>query len=52
MSPRDRKLMGRLMIVASVLVGLMVAAMLWTTLQSGGRGPAPGPPQPGAPSEP
>jgi len=48
MNPADRKLIRSLMIVAVVLVSLMVGAMLWVTLTSPVRQPAPQPPNPGA----
>jgi hypothetical protein len=41
MHPRERRLIRRLMLVASALVALMLAATVWTVLQS--RGPAMGP---------
>jgi hypothetical protein len=48
MRPHERKLIRRLMIVATVLVAVMAVAMIWTALQSGGRGPASGPRDPTA----
>ncbi len=41
MGPRERRLIRRTMIVATVLVALMLAAMVWTVLRSGSRGLAP-----------
>jgi hypothetical protein len=41
MGPRERRLIRRLMLFASVLVAIMAAAMLWTALQQGAR-PTPG----------
>ena len=46
MTPRERRIIGRLLIVASVLMAAMVAAMFWTALQSETRTPPPS--QPGA----
>lgn len=48
MSPRDRALIRRMVIVASVLVAAMVAAMLWTAFRSEPRPPSSGPPNPAA----
>jgi hypothetical protein len=52
MTPRERLLIRRLMVLASVLVSLMVAATLWLALQDVGRGPQPRPPGPDSSSGP
>lgn len=46
MTPRERKMIRRIMIAASVLVGLMMAIMLWTAFRSEPRPPASGQPNP------
>ena len=55
MRPRDRRLIQRSMLLASLLVGLMLAAMVWTAVQEATRGPAPTPPgmgtSPGPPAD-
>ena len=43
MRPRERRLIRRTMIVATVLVALMVAAMVWALLRNGSRGLTPSP---------
>ena len=43
MGPRERRLVRRTMVVATVLVALMVAAMVWAVLRNGSRSLAPGP---------
>jgi hypothetical protein len=43
MGPRERRLVRRTMMVATVLVALMVAAMVWAVLRNGSRGLAPRP---------
>ncbi len=48
MTPRERKMIGRIMIIASILVGFMLAAMLWTAFRSEPRPPAAGQPNPTA----
>ena len=46
MTPRERKMIRRIMIVASLLVGFMMAVMLWTALRSEPRPPGSGQPNP------
>jgi hypothetical protein len=43
MGPRQRRLVRRTMIVATVLVALMLVATVWAVLRNGSRSLAPGP---------
>jgi hypothetical protein len=46
MTPRERKMIRRIMIVASALVALMMAIMLWSAFRSEPKPPASGQPNP------
>ena len=43
MRPHERRLIRRVMLLATLLVAAMLAATIWTVLQSGSRGLSSGP---------